>query len=69
MLLYLYAISEMAMVLAVCAVEAGIMELSSELVIDGYPACTYQVTSPDLNTAKKYSVLPGEVLLPAISVL
>jgi hypothetical protein len=57
------------MIPLVCAVESGIMDLTSQLVIDGNAVCTYQVTSPDLNTAKKYSVLPGKVLLPAISVL
>mmetsp|Transcript_9291 Transcript_9291/g.13902 ORF Transcript_9291/g.13902 Transcript_9291/m.13902 type:complete len:227 (+) Transcript_9291:155-835(+) len=49
-----------ALFAAVIAVETGIMELSSELTIDGNPACSYSVTSADMNPAVHYSIIAGK---------
>jgi len=51
-----------ALFAAVIAVETGIMELTSELTIDENPACSYSVTSADLNPAVHYSDIAGNLL-------
>jgi len=48
-----------ALFAAAFAVETGIMELTTELYIDGLPACSYSVSSPDLNPAMHYGSLAG----------
>lgn len=53
----------------VCAVESGIMELTSELIIDDYPACSYEVDSADVNPARHYSNLPSKCALFFLSII
>jgi len=50
------------------AVETGIMDLTTELTIDDLPACSYSVTSPDLNPAKHYGVLAGSLIRSMITI-